>query len=88
MPRPVCVNCACEMTITRSGTVQFDAIATHGVYQQWQADFAQCPICRVEIAFRYGGLPSWEHHNQSPRGDPIVVVPERRLDPSFRQVPK
>lgn len=77
MPRPVCVTCTREMTLTRSIVVQFDAIATGGAYEQYHGDVAKCPECGAEIAFRYGSA-SWRHH-KGPDGKekPDVTVPER-----------
>lgn len=61
MPRPVCVKCQCEMKITASGAVTFNALVVRGPYQQWQGDRYQCPACGAEIITAYGDRPSWEH---------------------------
>lgn len=81
MPRPVCVPCKREMVMVKAVTVQFNAFATSGAYQQWQGDLAQCDGCGAEVVTRYGQQSSWEHHqgrDTARYSTPDIIVPERR----------
>jgi hypothetical protein len=64
-------------------TVQFNAFATGGAYQQWQGDLAECTGCGAQVVTRYGQQSSWEHHHglaSNRHSDPNVIVCERRGD--------
>lgn len=76
MPRPVCVRCQVEMTMVKAVTVQFNAFATGGAYEQYQGDLAECPICKAQVVARFGQHPSWRHFDDG-HPQPDVISRER-----------
>lgn len=88
MPRPVCVKCSTEMVVHRVGVVvTFKALASShptGAYQQRRADTVQCPVCKIEVVWRYADS-GWEHYHKGVQPDPAdITVEERgplRVDP-------
>jgi hypothetical protein len=90
MPRPVCVRCKREMTMTTLGaTVEFHARAARpavaepngsrpeqGPYQSWAGDVYGCEGCGARVVPQYGQQPVWQVH-QGDEGRPrgaIVVL--------------
>jgi hypothetical protein len=58
-------------------TVQLNATATAGAYQQWQGDLCRCSNCGAECVARFGQEPHWRFGNpDSDRLKPDVVVDE------------